>query len=164
VREIPLSNSEAVAVVDDWRYEELRPFVWCLHEKGYAYGWVNGKPMKMHRLVADVVPGQEVDHKNGDKLDNRESNLRPATRSQNLANRDKREGCSSRFKGVCWDKRAGKWMAYAVVDGKQKFLGYFVYDEEEEAARTYDLKALEVFGEFALLNFPREDYELRRAA
>jgi len=109
------------------------------------------------KALASIVLGVSnglVDHINGDPLDNRRQNLRPATPSQNQANRTKyqgRRGVTSRYKGVCWHRKDKKWMARIYRDGKQIYLGGF--DCEIEAAKAYDSAALEIFGEFALPNF-----------
>lgn len=93
-----------------------------------------------------------VDHVNGDGLDNRHSNLRPATDAQNRQNRRRQANNSSGYKGVDWFKRQGRWRARIKAAGTWYFLGY--HDNAEEAARAYDAAALELHGEFARLNFP----------
>ena len=105
-----------------------------------------------------------VDHINHNGLDNRRENLRVATQSQNSANGQKAKTwrgrpVSSAYKGVCkinnegkWNH--GKWHCSIKENGKKLFMGYF--DNEEEAARTYDAKAKELHGEYAYLNFPDE--------
>jgi hypothetical protein len=106
----------------------------------------------MHRAVLGLSAGDRtrVDHKDHDTLDNRRSNLRVSTRSQNSANQLKTRG-TSKYKGV--HKLKDRWKAQIEVDGKKRYLGSFV--REEEAARAYDAAAVEAFGEFALINFPR---------
>lgn len=107
----------------------------------------------MHRWLMSAAPGTEVDHRNGNGLDNRRLNLRIATHAQNQQNSSKqRRLCRSRFKGVCWSNAAGKWLAYIGIDRKQRHLGCFV--SETEAAVAYDVAAIAAFGEFARLNFP----------
>jgi hypothetical protein len=107
----------------------------------------------MHRLL---IPGtHEVDHKNGDGLDNRRStNLRPATHQQNNANRAKARG-SSRFKGVSWDRPSRRWYASIRGEGRSRNLGKF--DSEVAAARAYNAAAVKFFGEYARLNIIDEE-------
>ena len=150
-----------VALVDDADFEWLSQRKWCAsyERNGNAYalrGYRSGdrkRTIKMHREIMGAKPGQQVDHKNGDTLDNRRANLRICTQSQNNMNRHTRTG-TSRYKGVCWSKAKRKWQAGIQVDGKTKFLGYF--HNEIEAARAYDVAARDLFGEYANLNFPNE--------
>jgi hypothetical protein len=102
----------------------------------------------------DAPKGLLVDHRNSDSLDNRRTNLRLATHSQNQCNRRKRKNTSSRFRGVYFRKENRKWAAFISVAGKKIFLGYF--DSETEAARVYDAAAKKYRGGFARLNFPEE--------
>lgn len=92
-----------------------------------------------------------TDHRNGDGLDNRRSNLREATQSQNLCNRRPKSRPAG-FKGVTWFERLGRWKAQCSKGGKNHHLGY--YADIEDAARAYDAAARELHGEFASLNFP----------
>ena len=103
-----------------------------------------------------MLPDAEmIDHRDGNGLNNRHTNLRPATDSQNQANKRKpKNGVTPSFKGVFWHGRDMKWAARIRVNGKRKYLGYF--HSEVEAARAYDAVALLHFGEFAKLNFPLE--------
>lgn len=94
----------------------------------------------------------EVDHANGDRLDNRYCNLRICTRTQNQQNRGqpRLRKCvpSSRYKGV---RRSGKWAAQIGENQKKRHLGLF--ETEQEAASAYDRAARQIFGPFARLNF-----------
>jgi hypothetical protein len=108
----------------------------------------------MHREIMRPPEGKIVDHENHNKLDNTRANLRVCTQGENMRNTGKRNGTSSRFRGVSYSKRYGKWRARICFEGKCADLGLFT--EEEEAARAYDRKAVELFGEFARLNFPGE--------
>lgn len=110
----------------------------------------------IHILVGDAfIPNPKhvrcIDHKNGDKTDNRLENLRRCTQSQNIMNSAKRKNASSQYKGVTWDKKANTWRAQIVCNKKISFLGYF--KKEEDGARAYDRKARELFMEFARTNF-----------
>jgi len=106
----------------------------------------------LHRFITKCPPDKEVDHINGDGLDNRRINLRICSHAENHRNLAKRapETASSPFKGVCWDAERGKWMAKILADGHTKFLGRF--DSGGEAAVAYDIEAEKIFGEFARLN------------
>lgn len=104
------------------------------------------------KLGRPLRRGEDAEHKNRKTLDNRRSNLRMANRSQNQANRPRTKRSTSGYKGVSWYKRFGKWQASIQKNGKKRNLGY--YFDKIEAAKAYDLAARELFGEFALLNFP----------
>jgi len=155
--EIPLTQGK-VALVDEQDYERVVAMKW--HAALGRGGWyaVHGirhqgrtALLRMHRFVLNCQSGQEVDHINHDGLDNRRCNLRLCTRSQNVANsRKTKNNTSSRFKGVYWDTYYKRWRAQIGHNGQKHYLGSF--DSEENAARTYNTKALELFGEFALLN------------
>jgi len=95
--------------------------------------------------------GMVVDHLDGNSLNNRKSNLRVCTVSQNHQNRRWTYG-SSRYKGVWWNKKMKKWVAGITLKRKYIFIGHFA--DEVAAAKAYDRKAAELFGEFAYLNFP----------
>ncbi len=168
-REIPLTNG-LVTIVDDEDYDWLSQWPWFAKRVvadgnvlWYAVGhmeiWTEMK--RMHRVIMGVSnPRIKVDHiEHGEfgGLDNRRSNLRIADMSQQGANTRKqtsRNGnpLSSQFKGVHWREDAQKWRAYINWRGKRTYLGYFV--QESDAAKAYDVKAAELFGEFARLNFP----------
>ncbi len=125
----------------------------------------NGKDRKQdkvywHKLITNPPSNMVADHINGDSLDNRRSNLRVATPAQNCINRGanrthRGKSTTSSYKGVSWDKRRNKWVSNIGHDYKRIYLGCF--DVPEDAARAYDAKAQELYGEFAYRNFPRPD-------
>lgn len=148
MKEIKLTKGK-VAIVDDEDFESLSQFKWHC-SVGYAMRreYPSRKILLMHRVILNPPEGKEPDHINGDRLDNRRCNLRISTRSENNLNKNVQKNSSSGFKGVSWKKGRSKWRAY--MGGAH--IGHF--NTKEEAAKAYDKKALEVFGEFAKLNFP----------
>lgn len=101
-----------------------------------------------------AVDCDHIDHVDGDVTNNRISNLRAATPSENGGNSTRSKNNKSGFKGVSWVKSQGKWSAYIKHNRKRIHLGRFYH--LEDAARAYDRAALQHFGEFARLNFPEE--------
>ena len=104
----------------------------------------------MHRLIMNAQKGQISDHVNRIKLDNRRSNLRLCTRSENNCNKPPLKGKTSKYKGVYWEEARRKWRVRIMLNGKRYHLGHF--DDEKDAAQSYNTKARELFGEFARLN------------
>jgi hypothetical protein len=152
VRLIPLTDG-FYAYVDAADYERLSGFTWW-SASGYAARTEQGRTIFMHREIMQPPRGMIVDHADGNRANNARANLRVCTRSENQCNTSKKGCCLSRFKGVSYDKRHRKWYACCQVEGVYRWLGYF--EDEVEAARTYDRKAVEQFGEFARLNFAEE--------
>lgn len=107
-----------------------------------------GRTIRMHSLIAGFA---EVDHWNGDGLDNTRKNLRDVTHQQNTVNRPSCRGSASRYKGVFLHV-SGKWKAEFNVDGHRHYLGLFT--SEEDAARAYDAISVATHGSYARPNFP----------
>jgi hypothetical protein len=155
-KKIELTKDEH-AIIDDDDYDIVNEFSWYAHDDGkgniYAATRILGDLVYMHQLIMDR-PGQPVDHKNGNMLDNRRENLRPVSDLENARNKgksEKGEGKSSEHKGVTKISE-DKWKAHIGIEDKDFHIGYF--ESEEEAARAYDKEAVEIFGEHARLNFP----------
>lgn len=155
-RKFPVGRTR-LAIIDAEDFEKVAGKTWKTQRSStgrtlYACTIINGKAVWMHHVV--YGSRAKLDHVNHDGLDNRKCNLRPCTESQNQANQRKRlKPCKhSQFKGVIRQTN-GRWRAAIGVLKKRLSLG--AYDTEEQAARAYDAKALERFGEFACLNFPR---------
>lgn len=149
-----------VAIVDDDDAGLVERYRWkVLKAAGHFYACRSTRKatILMHRAILGAPPELWVDHRNGNGLDNRRSNLRLATARQNTVNRRKTSGFSS-FKGVYWNKERSLWQAQigdgATSEGRQKVIYLGRFESEEAAARAYDAKALEMHGEFANLNFP----------
>lgn len=149
-----------VATIDAEDFDRLGRVKWSAKVSGkntYAVRSVGGrrapKRLWLHREVLSAPEGVEVDHINGDGLDNRKSNLRLATRAQNMrGRRAKPSGKASQFRGVSWFKRDSVWVAQIMVGNKNYYLGRFRC--EESAARAYDTKAKELGFSPQACNFP----------
>lgn len=145
---VPLTKGY-FAIIDSVSADEVGKHCWCAREsatgKVYAMRTVNRKCVMMHRFVSGL--DCEVDHKNGDGLDNRTENLRPAAKDQNQFNRGKQRNNSSGFKGVSWQKQKGRWQAQIRANGKTRHLGLF--HDPKEAHAAYVAAAERLHGEFA---------------
>jgi hypothetical protein len=145
VKKIYLSGkySAKFALVDDEDYEKLSKFSWH-YNRGYARRNIKGSYTYMHHLIMDTK--LVVDHINHDGLDNCKVNLRIATRSQNGANLR----TTRKYKGVYRKQDCNRYEARIRFNNKIVYLGLF--EDENKAAKAYNEKALELFGEFAYLN------------
>ena len=151
VRSIPIwrgGEIAAKAIVDEQDFEKVSDQVWYLmtdskhRKRRYAQASVKSpegkwRTVMLHRVVLGLTARTpDVDHIDGDGLNNRRSNLRPATRSQNNQNMQaqRKPGKSSRFRGVCWNKPKQRWQARVKVHGKTVFSRCF--QTEGAAARA----------------------------
>lgn len=131
---------EAIIDTSDLAKVQSMPNTWFVNDNGYVRANFpatrkNKRSLRLHRLIMDAPKGLDVDHINGNKLDNRKSNLRIVTRGQNNQNQNPiRNKTKSGIRGVAWFERDSKWRAYVSYKGKQLHLGYF--DSKEEAAKV----------------------------
>ncbi len=166
VKEITLTKG-MVALADDSDFVWLSQFEWhaAKSERSrsyYAGRWtpqVNGKReyILMHRAIVGATAGQQVDHADGNSLNNQRHNLRFCTNAENQYNKVTPSNNTSGYKGVSLHKRSGLWRASIVHEGKRNYLGYF--DTPEDAAKAYDAAAHELHSEFARTNFPNGENE-----
>jgi len=166
MKKIPLSQGK-FTLVDDEDYEILSQWKWsaaCPNPKKAIKKWYavrdtkmikrkRGKRIYMHRFLMNPPDGYEVDHEDGDGLNNQKYNLRICTHAENVRNKQIPSNNSSGYKGVYWDKGVKKWRAQ-IVDRKLKTTRYIgIFDDPVDAAKAYDREAKKLFGKFANLNF-----------
>lgn len=161
MKEIQLTQGK-IALVDDDIFDYINQWKWCAAKDNYtwyAMRTIGLRPFKttvaMHRIITKAQDEYEVDHRDGDGLNNQMYNLRVCTSSQNQMNKRVQKNNTSGFKGVF--ESGKRWQAAIKVANKRTYLGSFV--TPEEAARAYDKAAKELHGEFAYLNFPNEPHE-----
>ena len=181
--------SDKVTIVDDEDYEKVMERKWYVWESGSGkhYAMSGCRYRSVHRAVMNDPKGFDIDHINSDPLDNRKENLRVCTRAQNAQNRPVRKDSASGYKGVYeikkpqrhkYTKKSGQ-VTYHESMPKKRFyayignpeattktprsikLGYF--HTAKEAAECYDRKAIEIYGEFAQVNFPEKMNEYLKA-
>jgi len=162
MKKIPLTQGK-FALVDDADFEAVNQFKWCAYKKrGNRFYAARGVPRRdaepgkrtsqyLHQFL--FPDAKEIDHRDGDGLNNQRNNLRPVTHQQNLqAYQNRRKEGHSIFRGVTISKHFPKWRAQIRFNKKTIFIGYF--DSETEAAKAYDTAARKFFGDFASPNFP----------
>ena len=152
MKTVTLSNGKMVSV-SNCDYAYVRRWTWnCVGGK-YAQRKHGHRYIYMHHAIArrkSITYWKRIDHENQNTFDNCRRNLRPASRSDNGANRRKQTNNTSGFKGVCWHKAANKWMAQITVKGVNHYIGLF--KSRLAAARAYNQAARRYFGTFACLN------------
>lgn len=141
-----------VCFVDDVDWDNLSQFKWCYASCGYAVRRANNKNVYMHREILNPVAGIDIDHIDGDRMNNTRSNLRFCSRGENIRNSKKRTDrvYTSKYKGVIFDASRNKWRAEITVDYQSKYLGRFFH--EEDAKNAYNNAAIKYFGHFANIN------------
>jgi predicted CopG family antitoxin len=158
MKTIPLTNSDKVVMVDDEDYEELVKYKWSLNKSSNNESvlryFTKDKIELCVRMVSLIFPpskGKRVNCIDGNTINLQKSNLRYCTTQQSTwAMRKKRSGQGSKYKGVTFDTKRNKYRANIKYNYKDYFLGR--YGCEEDAARAYNKRALEYFGEYARLN------------
>lgn len=167
MKQIPLNvvrgknKGKYFALVDDSEFTLVMKHHWHFHNvpKGHtAYAVTNvsypsGKRslITMHRLLMKFPKGKDIDHIDGNGLNNQRSNLRIASRGQNLCNRGKQSNNTTGFKGVSFNKHLRKYDSEITFRGKKFKIGHFT--DKIDAAVAHDLWARDIHGEFAFTNF-----------
>lgn len=153
MKKIPLTQGYFALVDDDFIVDRK----WRISKTGNKiYAFANAKKeeggcnVSMHRLIMRPKKNMEVDHIDGNGLNNQRSNLRICTRAENALNRRINNNNTSGFKGVTFVKEDGKWQVQIAAKRRFYYLGR--YDSKVEAAMVYNVKARELFGKYAVLN------------
>lgn len=162
MRGIPLTPF-GVALVDDEDYERLLGYGrWHRARRGkHIYAVCTSSKKKgrerqyMHRVVMRAAPGQRIDHRDQDGLNNQRANLREASHAENLRNRGLQANNTTGFTGVQFHRQSGLWHARIKVAGRNISLRY--HKTAEDAARAYNAAAILHHGEFACLNIIPEE-------
>ena len=145
--------------VDIETFMNVKDYKWWLSSDGYAVTNVRKEDgsrtkVRIHRMAMGLSFGDkvDVDHIDGNKLNNHRRNLRICDTSENCQNQKLQKNNTSGYKGVYFDKKANKWKSQIKHHGRNIHIGY--YFTPEEAAQAYDVKARELHGEFGTYNFP----------
>lgn len=150
MRKITLQNSDKVAIVDNADFDTINKYRWYLSSAGYARRWEydknyyakhgkqKGKRVFMHRVINNTPPDLVTDHINRDKLDNRRSNLRSCTQTENTQNKS-----GYNCKGVVFVPRLGKYQARIQKNKVRTSLGFF--NKENEAIDAYQEAARRLY-------------------
>ena len=144
-------------LIDEDDFKTVKNYSWFNGKRGYPITHIkeNGisKTQPLHKLLfPNVGYDMDIDHINGNKMDNRRKNLRICTHQENMFNQKRRNTNSSGYIGVAFHKSACKYEAYITHGYKKHYLG--VYDTAQEAALVRDKYAVKLYGEYARLNFP----------
>jgi hypothetical protein len=149
---VPLTKG-FTAFVSANRIAGIAQYRWWANTTGkgrvYAIGYVDGAPLLLHRYLQAPADGFDVDHRNGDTLDNRDGNLRTCTRANNKWN-TRRSWGGAPYKGVYRTTSGKPWAAEIMANGRKVYLGRFTCPID--AARAYDAAAAALHGRFAATN------------
>ncbi len=155
MKKILLKNG-AVALVDDADFDKVADYYWYSDVHGYVAGYKKGmseiKREYLARVIMDSPKGKVVDHIDRNPLNNQKKNLRVCTVAENLMNSPRKKNNTTGYKGVCLIKgnEVKKWRAGIKKD--RKFIAIGLYSTKKQAAKAYNEKAKELFGEIAYQN------------
>ena len=142
-----MCNEIGTCLISLHHVEKASRVKWGLTEWGYVRGIVLGRSIFIHRYLLDVTdPSVYVDHRYGNKLDNREHLLRTCTKQQNAMNARTPSNSTTGIKGVSYEARRDKWRAHIKLNGKQLWLGY--HETKEQAVRARLKAERTLFAEF----------------
>jgi hypothetical protein len=156
-KEVLLTNHDTTTV-DETELSRVQEHKWFAKQDHKNKKWYVARTVDcvyLHRFIMGAKKGEQVDHRDGNGLNNQKSNLRFCNHAQNQHNQQiKRFKKTSTYKGVHRPIKWNMWVATIQVNNTTKYIGHF--QKEIDAARAYDIAALKYYGEFARLNFPKE--------
>ncbi len=140
-------------IIDDSDFDKVSKYTWYIGRGNYATTTtINVSGISLHRFIIKPPSDMVVDHIDGDRLDNRKSNLRVCTHSENLKNRIKHDRSgTSKYKGVTYNRECGKWISRIRVDNVKYGLGS--YHNEIDATVSYNIGSVLLSPEFGSLNY-----------
>lgn len=146
---------EFKVLVDNEDFKLVSEFTWYIErQKGNKFRVstrIKNKIVRIHRFILNVTNSNlQIDHIDGNPLNNQKNNLRICNNKENSRNKNKTLRCNSGFKGVRYEKERKKFRASITVNYKSIFLGRF--NKAIDAAKAYNKAALKYFGEFSKLN------------
>lgn len=160
---VPLKSSDKMAIIDIIDYDIVSKYNWTLMPNGYVTGATIGqlkhKNMYLHKLILPSPDGMQTDHINCDKLDNRRSNLRIASPSQNSANYPSKSRSRVPFKGIVYREKSESYYVRCRSNHKTYCIGCF--KNINDAAQAYDMATFMLNGQFAYLNNPNKIEEYK---
>lgn len=150
-RERPLYDFKTQRDCNAWNTRYANTKAGNINPQGYKVIRIDGVHYRSHRIIAYLMKGwnktnMQIDHRYGNRSDNRLEMIRPATASNNVCNSKVYSSNKSGYKGVSFDKKSGKWKAKIAIKGKQYHLGLF--DTAYEAHLAYEKAAKELHGKF----------------
>lgn len=148
----------AETLIDIEDIEKIKTYKWALCN-GYVYNW---KIKALSSFLLGIKTNYKivVDHKNGNPLDNRKQNLQIVTHQQNIIKRKQQKNNKSGYRGVFWHKNSKRWLVNIRFDQQDYYLGCFI--SKKAAVETYNEKAKELFGRFAVLNIFESKEEIEK--
>lgn len=130
-------------------YDKIKSYCWCVAKNEYivAQDCNNNKVLSMHKLITDCEKDKVIDHKNHNTRDNRKSNLRICTQSQNMCNVKNRGHNTSGYRGVTWNSKREAWQVYVIYEGVRKYIGQF--KDKKDAIKARMKAEKEIQGEYS---------------
>lgn len=160
ITKVYFNNCDNFFICDTNEWDKIKNITWIIDGKNYVYGDVNGRYVRLHRLLMDIDDiNYEVDHIDGNTLNNLKSNLRICKREENSMNQKISTKNTSGHVGVYWDKNRNKWCASITANKKRVYIGRF--DNYIDAVKAREEAEKKYHGEYSTVNSRNGDYTPR---